>query len=171
MNEPRRLKHGGGAAERLLRSAVADGPGGEARRKAALLASTGGGLSRTARIAPARSPGGTFLRWAALAAAASLPLAYIASKLLVGPAPPSAAAPPIIAAETTADLRALDEARSALARRDYAAALSALDGAAQARPNEPLHAEALRLRARVLRETGRADEASALERQLPAPSR
>lgn len=89
MNEPRRLRHGGGPSQRLLDSASLDVPGPAARQRAALLASTAGAFSTTAAPAsaapagaPVRSRGvRTLLTWASIAAAASIALAFAGSRL------------------------------------------------------------------------------------------
>lgn len=167
MNDPRRLKDGGGAAQRLLDSAEVDAPDQASRRRAALLTSTSGGLARTAAGRPSQRHGAvrTFASWMAVAAAASLPLGFLASRLSTGSATSElGAAPPVIAAEAPADVRAIEQARSALARREFAVALAALD--AYERSNHPgtLRPEALALRIRALRESGKDEDASAAMR-------
>ncbi|RYZ08867.1 MAG: hypothetical protein EOO73_06105 [Myxococcales bacterium] len=165
--DPRRLKHAGGAAQRLLNSAGGDAPSDASRRRVAMFTSTTGGMARTSAGASRRRPNQgarTFVTWMAVAAAASLPLAFLASRWSSAPSSSAmselSASSPVIAPEQVADVRAIEDARRALGRRDAAAALAALDTYDRAYPRGAHRAEALALRVRALREAGRAEEAT-----------
>ncbi|HVY27482.1 MAG TPA: hypothetical protein VHB79_13080 [Polyangiaceae bacterium] len=104
MNEPRRLSQSGGVAQRLLDSASIDRPSVAARRRAEIFAGTASSFSRTAADSGVqrKQSGGslakTLVTWAFIGAAASVALAFAASRLLEGGGGPSAASAPTSAA-------------------------------------------------------------------------
>jgi hypothetical protein len=73
VNEPPRLRHSGGYAQRLLQSASLDRPSAGSRRAAISLASTAGAFSRSASTVPRTktvSLGKTLAKWVCIGAAA-----------------------------------------------------------------------------------------------------
>jgi hypothetical protein len=103
MNEPRRLSQSGGVAQRLLDSASIDRPSVAARRRAEIFAGTASSFSRTAADSGVqRKQGGsvakTLVTWAFIGAAASVALAFAASRLLEGSSGATAASAPASAA-------------------------------------------------------------------------
>lgn len=89
MNEPRRLSQSGGVAQRLLDSASIDRPSVAARRRAEIFAGTASSFSRTAADSGVQrkqssSVAKTLVTWAFIGAAASVALAFAASRLLEG---------------------------------------------------------------------------------------
>lgn len=94
MNEPRRLSQSGGVAQRLLDSASIDRPSVAARRRAEIFAGTASSFSRTASTdSGVRRTSGhsgrtsvakTLVTWACIGAAASIAIAFGATRLLEG---------------------------------------------------------------------------------------
>lgn len=83
MTEPRRLKHGGGAAQRLLDSASLDRAGATSRERIQAMVSTSSAFSQTAADAKPRAREvSTIARWAVIAAAATFALAFGVSQWL-----------------------------------------------------------------------------------------
>lgn len=179
MNEPRRLKHGGGASQRLLDSASLDRAGPAARERASAMISTNGAFSRTSHAAaPQRGVFRTFATWAAVGAAASVALAYAVSRFLttiptpgleeLGPAAPVVLTSDIKAEPPTAgtsEQRALASVHAALDRGEAAAALGLLD---EYDRTHPQGADALYLRVLALRAAGRRAEARAVHSRFAA---
>lgn len=190
MTEPRRLKHGGGAAQRLLDSASLDRAGAASRERVRAMVSTSSAFSQTTREgAPPRGALRTFATWAAVGAAASVALGFAVSSFSTAsaPAPRGAVAPlaPLNGAaeiapeelrppiETWVDISALghgapDEAaalasvQAALRRKDTSAALAGLNTYEKSYPQGRLLPEAKLLRIQGLQLQGDVPQARLL---------
>jgi hypothetical protein len=182
MNEPRRLKDSAGSSQRLLDSASLDKPGTASRQRVAALMSTESAFSKTSTNAKSRaSDARTLLRWCAIAAAATVVLAFGATRLteLSGKDQHTAAASSDlqeIGAEPMSprvdvpshggltnvpsdELAVIEAARRALRDGRGVLALSLLDDYERRFADGTRGAEAVALRLQVLQALGRATEA------------